>query len=91
MPSARKSENMTLRIDPAVHALLREAAAASGKTLSAFVTEAAVKTAQHSLLDQRFVGVDSTVFDHVAAMLDEPGTANPELVRLFRKNNGWID
>ncbi len=91
MALVRKTQAVNFRIDPETHELVRRAAEISGKSITAFMTEAAVHSAQRELLEQRFVGVDSSVFDSVATMLDEPAKANAELVKLFRKQPEWID
>lgn len=89
--TALKSQAVSFRIDPQTHDLVRRAAEISGKSVTAFMTEAAVYSAQKELLEQRFVGVGSTVFDNVLAQLDAPAEVNAELVRLFRQQPEWID
>lgn len=91
MTAVRKSETVNFRIDPDAHELVRRAARISGKSVTAFITEAAISSAQKELLDQRFVGVDSAVFDSVLDLLDEPAQVNAELVALFRKQPVWLD
>ena len=91
MSALKKSESVNLRIDPETHDLVKRAAEICGKSVTAFMTEAAVYSAQKELLDQRFVGVDSDVFDSVVAQLDRPAEANAELVRLFKRGQEWID
>ncbi len=91
MSALKKSQAVNFRIDPETHDLVRRAAEICGKSVTAFMTEASVYSAQKELLDQRFVGVDSAVFDSVLDMLDKPGEANTELVKLFRKQSNWVD
>jgi uncharacterized protein (DUF1778 family) len=91
MPAVRKTQTLNLRIEPQKHAVLKRAAAATGKSVSAFMMEAAVQSAQRELLDQRFVSVDAQVFDSVTAQLDAPARADAELVRLFKRNAVWAD
>ena len=87
MTALRKREAVSFRIDPEAHDLIRRAAETCGKSVTAFMTEAAVSSAQKELIDQRFVGVSSSVFDSILAQLDEPAVANAELVRLFRNRS----
>ncbi len=86
-----ESQTVNFRIDPETHELVRRAAEISGKSVTAFMTEAAVHSAQKELLDQRFVGVSGAVFDSLLDQLEEPAKANAELVRLFRQQPEWID
>lgn len=91
MSAVKKSQTVNFRIDPETHELVRRAAEICGKSVTAFMTEAAVHSAQKELLDQRFVGVNSNAFDSVVTQLDEPAKANAELVRLFRSQPEWVD
>ncbi len=69
MSIARKDETISLRMDARTRDVIARAAAISGKSVTAFMTEAAYQSAQKELLDQRFVGVDASVFDNVEAVL----------------------
>ncbi|MDM9629078.1 DUF1778 domain-containing protein [Rhizobium sp. S152] len=91
MPITKKNETINLRMDPSTRDVISRAAEVSGKSLTAFMTEAAYASAQKELLDQRFVGVDASVFDNVEALLAEPAKANDKLVELFKSNREWID
>ncbi len=91
MPVARKDETINIRIDAHRRQIIARAADVSGKSLTAFMTDAAYQSAQRELLDQRFVGVDAAVFDAVESLLSEPAQANDRLVELFRSTNEWID
>ncbi|HCL66191.1 MAG TPA: hypothetical protein DIC56_15410 [Rhizobium sp.] len=91
MVALKKSETVNLRIDSATRDVISRAAEISGKSMSAFMTEAAFSAAQQQLLDQRFIGVDADVFDAVEDLLAEPARANQRLVELFRSRREWID
>jgi uncharacterized protein (DUF1778 family) len=91
MPAIRKDETVNLRMDAKTRDTISRAADVCGKSLTAFMTEAALYSAQKELLEQRFVGVDATVFDAVEAVLAEPARQNAKLVELFRSNPKWID
>ena len=89
--TAVKSETINLRMDAKTRDVISRAAAISGKSVTSFMTEAAYSTAQRELLDQRFVGVDASVFEAVETLLSQPETVNPRLVELFKSGRDWID
>lgn len=91
MPASRKDETISLRMDARTREVISRAAAICGKSVTSFMTEAAYSSAQKELLDQRFVGVDATVFDAVETLLSEPAKVHPRLVELFKANREWID
>lgn len=91
MGAARKTETINLRVDAGTRELIARAAAASGKSITAFMTEAAFSAAQEELLNQRFVNVDATVFDAVNALLDEPERRNERLAALMKFERQWLD
>jgi uncharacterized protein (DUF1778 family) len=91
MSALKKTQTLNLRIEPQNHDVLKRAAEVCGKTLSAFMMEAAVHSAQRALLDQRFVSVDAAVFDAVKTQMDAPAQADAQLVRLFKRNPEWVD
>lgn len=91
MSAQRKSKTVNLRIDPESHDLIARAAEVCGKSITAFMTEASVYTAQEELLDQRFIGVSADVFETVNEQLSAPGVARDQLVRLFESKVDWVD
>lgn len=91
MGALRKSETINLRVDSGTRDIIARAAEVSGKSLSAFMTEAAYAAAQKELLDQRFIGVDADVFDAVEQLLAEPSQTNEKLGALLRSNREWLD
>ncbi|MEJ6848094.1 hypothetical protein CO661_02565 [Sinorhizobium fredii] len=91
MSALRKTRTVNLRIDPEAHDLIARAAEVCGKSITAFMTEASVYTAQEELLDQRFIGVSAEVFEAVSDKLAAPGVARDELVKLFQSKVEWID
>ncbi|MBZ9655036.1 type II toxin-antitoxin system TacA family antitoxin [Phyllobacterium lublinensis] len=91
MAALKKTEKVNLRMDSDAHDTISRAAEICGKSLTAFMTEAAVYSAQKELLDQRFIGVDASVFDNVDALLSREGKPNDELIKLFKSNIAWID
>ena len=91
MSAPRKTRTVNLRIDPEAHDLIARAAEVCGKSITAFMTEASVYTAQEELLDQRFIGVSADVFEAVSDKLAAPGVARDELVKLFQSKVEWMD
>jgi len=91
MSALRKTKTVNLRIEPETHDLIARAAEVCGKSITAFMTEASVYTAQEELLDQRFIGVSAEVFDAVSDQLAAPGVARDNLVKLFQTKLDWMD
>ncbi|MEN3146770.1 DUF1778 domain-containing protein [Neorhizobium sp. IRAMC:178] len=91
MAALRKNETINLRIDASTREVIARAAEISGKSLTAFMTEAALASAQKELLDQRFIGVDASVFDAVEDLLAEPARVDEKLSALLKSNRQWLD
>ncbi|MBZ9789606.1 DUF1778 domain-containing protein [Rhizobium sp. T1470] len=91
MSAPRKTKTVNLRIEPETHDLIARAAEVCGKSITAFMTEASVYTAQEELLDQRFIGVSADVFEAVSEQLAAPGVARDNLVKLFQTKVDWMD
>ncbi|MBY5762553.1 DUF1778 domain-containing protein [Rhizobium leguminosarum] len=91
MSALRKTKTVNLRIEPETHDLIARAAEVCGKSITAFMTEASVYTAQEELLNQRFIGVSAEVFDAVSDQLAAPGVARDNLVKLFQTKVEWMD
>ncbi len=91
MAAHKKTMKVNLRMDPSAHGLISRAADVCGKNITEFMTEAAVYSAQNELLEQRFIGVPSDVFDAVDSRLSKPGVARDQLVKLFESNVDWMD
>jgi uncharacterized protein (DUF1778 family) len=91
MSALKKSKMVNLRIDPETHDLIARAADICGKSVTAFMTEASVYSAQEELLNERFVGMSADVFAEVSDKMAAPGVARDRLVRLFETRTDWID
>jgi len=85
MSALPKNENLNVRVSADKLELLKRGAEASGKSLSAFVIEAAAASAEKAVLDQRIFHVDADVFDDLTKRLSRPGKARPKLVELFKE------
>lgn len=64
-------------------AVIREAAAASGQTVSAFLLSAAEGRARSVLAERRHLVISDRAFAAFAALLDEPGERVPALDELL--------
>ncbi|OCJ02450.1 hypothetical protein A6U86_32225 [Rhizobium sp. AC27/96] len=91
MSALKKTKTVNLRIEPETHELIARAAEVCGKSITAFMTEASVYSAQEELLDQRFIGVSADVFEAVSDQLAVPGVARDNLVKLFQTKVEWMD
>ena len=91
MAALKKTRTINLRIEPEMHDLISRAADVCGKSITAFMTEASIYSAQEELLDQRFIAVSADVFDTVSEKLAAPGVARDRLVKLFEDKVDWMD
>ena len=85
--TALKKENLNVRMSRHELDFIRRGAEAAGKTVSAFVLEAASAQAERAILDQRVFHLDPEEFDEIETMLSKPGKVVPELVKLFEEAN----
>ncbi len=86
MSTATKDARLNLRLTPGDDELIREAAAATGLTVSEFLTQAAVARAHEVLVDRRdFVVDDDDSWDAFLQALDKPATPSAKLVELFSR------
>ncbi|WAX55101.1 DUF1778 domain-containing protein [Jatrophihabitans cynanchi] len=82
---ATKSARLNLRLNADDDALLRQAAAALGQSVSEFLTSSAVERAHDVLADQRHFDLDVETWNRFVAILDEPAEPDPALVSLFSR------
>lgn len=87
--SALKKDNMNVRIAEDELDLLKRAAESCGKSLSGFVLEAAVFSAQKTLMDQRFMYLDADVFDDVLRQVSQPAKVHPKLAAVMKAGDTW--
>lgn len=81
---ATKSERVEARLSAEERAQIERAARFEGRSLSAFMVEAAVERADQVLADQSVTVVPAEYFDELVAALDEPDRA-PQLERAARR------
>ncbi len=82
-PKESREGRISLRATPSQRRMLEQAAEAAGKTLTAFVLDAAALEAQRALLDRRFFVLDDAQWARFIEALDEPVTERPRLRRLL--------
>lgn len=63
--------------------MIREAAALTGQTVTAFLLSAAQDRARELLDERRHIVISDRAFERFVAELDEPGQPVPELAELF--------
>src|SRR5262245_43270052 len=87
--TAKKEDNINMRVTPERLDLLKRAAETCGKSLTSFILEAAEYSAQKTLMDQRFMHVDAEVFDSVVEAISQPAKLHPELAKLLKNGSEW--
>lgn len=83
MATGTRSRRIDVRVTDEQDAVIREAAAASGQTVSAFLLSAAERRARSVLDERRHVVMSARAFSAFAAALDEPGEHVPALHELL--------
>lgn len=85
----RKQARLAMRLTPDQDALIRDAAAATGQSLTDFVTMAAVTRAEDTLADRRVFRLDDAAWAEFSAILDRPAQRIPELAKLLNDRAPW--
>ncbi|GMU40762.1 MAG: hypothetical protein AMXMBFR23_16280 [Chloroflexota bacterium] len=80
-----REERIYFRATPSERDLLQQAADATGKSLTAFVLEAASREAERALIDRRLFIVDAERWAQFTAALDHPAADKPRLRRLLQR------
>ncbi len=78
-----KARRIELRASPRQTAVIRQAAEASGKTVSSFMLEVAYREAQRALADRRLFRLDESQWLRFIKALDRPARAKPRLRKLM--------
>lgn len=91
MPEAtrRKDARIAMRLTPDQDALIRNAAAVTGQSLTEFVTTAAMTRAEDTLADRRVFRLDDAAWTEFTAILDRPAKRVPELANLLSEPAPW--
>jgi len=85
----RKDARIAMRLTPNQDALIRDAASATGQSLTEFVTTAAVARAEDTLADRRVFRLDDAAWSEFNAILDRPAQRLPELAKLLAEPAPW--
>lgn len=80
-----KVERVELRASSRQTSVIRQAADATGKTVSAFVLDAAYLEAQRALADRRLFRLDPERWDQFVKALDRPARPKPRLAKLMKQ------
>lgn len=85
MGDAAKTEKLDLRLTAAAKATLREAAAASRRSISDFVLESALVQAREALADRTRFGLDAKRWAAFEKALNAPTRRMPKARKLLTK------
>lgn len=88
-PTRRKQARLAVRLTPDQDALIRDAAAVSGQSLTDFVTAAAIAQAEDTLADRRVFRLGDDAWAEFTAILDRPARRIPELESLLNERSPW--
>ena len=78
-----------MRLPPADVAIIDRAAKLRGRSRTDFVREAAVREAEHVVLEQVLIHMSSKGFTEFAREISRPGRPVKELVRVFSRPAPW--
>lgn len=82
-PAPRRTEKLDLRVSPAAKAKLQAAAVATHRTMSDFVMESALASAEQALAERRIFSLDEDAWNAFQAALDAPPRRLPHLQALL--------
>ncbi|MGI8594442.1 MAG: DUF1778 domain-containing protein [Solirubrobacteraceae bacterium] len=83
MSSTTRSRRIDVRVTDEQDAMIREAAALAGQTVTAFLLSAAQERARELLDERRHLLMSDLTFESFAAALDAPAEAVPAMTELF--------
>jgi uncharacterized protein (DUF1778 family) len=79
----RREDRLELRLTPKAKAMLKRAANAEEKSVSAFVLDKSLEAAAETLADRRSFVLSAKQYDAFVAALDAAPKSRPRLERLF--------
>lgn len=79
----RREDRLELRLTPKAKAMLKRAANAEEKSVSAFVLDKSIEAAAETLADRRDFVLSAKQYDAFVAALDGAPKSRPRLERLF--------
>jgi uncharacterized protein (DUF1778 family) len=83
--SSQRSDKLDIRISPAAKRVLQEAARERHTTISQFVIDSALSTAQEVLSERTRIGLTSEQWAAFVAALDAPARRHPRMERLLKE------
>ena len=87
MTSEHRDRRWTFRVKTRSDTLVREAAALTGVSMTAFVEESAVSRAESVIAEHQPVALNPDEFSRFVDALDDAPVAVPELVDLFARRS----
>jgi uncharacterized protein (DUF1778 family) len=84
MPPTTRSRRIDVRVTDEQDAIIREAAALAGQTVTSFLLGAAQERAREVLDERRHLVMSDRTFERFAAALDAPPESSPEMTELLR-------
>jgi uncharacterized protein (DUF1778 family) len=83
--SETRGERVELRASSRQTTMIKQAAEATGKTVTAFVLDAAYLEAQRALTDRRLFLLDAKDWSRFTRALDRPAKSRPRLRKLMEQ------
>jgi uncharacterized protein (DUF1778 family) len=83
--TSQRSDKLDIRISPEAKRMLQEAARERQTTISQFVIESALTTAQEVLAERTRIGLDSKHWAAFMEALDAPPQRHPRMERLLKE------
>ena len=83
--ASQRSDKLDIRISPAAKRILQEAAQSRHTTISQFVLDSALSTAQEILAERTRIGLDPEQWAVFLAALDAPAARHPRMERLLKE------
>jgi uncharacterized protein (DUF1778 family) len=88
---APREGRINLRATTRQEQLLRQAAAATDRSVTDFILDSAVTEAERVLADRRWFVLDDVRWKEFQRLLDAPVPAMPKMVQLFTKPSPFAD
>lgn len=85
----RKEHPISMRLPEADIAMIDRAASLRGRSRTDFVREAAVRTAEEVVMENRLIRMSPAGFQAFMAVLAAPAVAVPEMVELAKRPAPW--
>lgn len=84
-----RSATVNIRVEPRQRNLIDRAAAVLGKSRSAFMLDAAARSAEELLMDRSLFALDADQWEAFNQALDAPPAENPRLRKLMHTKSPW--